>query len=58
MKIKRFLIASMAYLATGIGFYHTFLGNTNIYGVIILFIGLLGVLIDIKELFFHESDHK
>ena len=44
---KRFIIASIAYLTTGIGFYHTFLGDSIVYGSLILTVGLLGILHDI-----------
>ena len=44
---KRFIIASIAYLTTGIGFYHTFFGDSIVYGSFILTVGLLGILHDI-----------
>ena len=44
---KRFIIASIAYLTTGIGFYHTFFGDSIVYGSLILTVGLLGILHDI-----------
>jgi hypothetical protein len=45
--MKRFMIASIAYITAGIGFYYTVIGGAGIYGWIILTLGLLGVLFDI-----------
>ena len=45
--MRRFIIASIAYLTTGIGVYHTFFGGSKIYGLFILIMGLLGILSDI-----------
>jgi len=45
--MRRFIIASIAYLTTGIGVYHTFFGDFELYGLLILMIGLLGILSDI-----------
>ena len=47
VNMKRFIIVSIAYLTTGIGFYHTFFGGSIVYGSLILTIGLLGILQDI-----------
>ena len=47
LKMRRFIIASIAYLTTGIGVYHTFFGGFELYGLLILMIGLLGILSDI-----------
>jgi hypothetical protein len=51
MKIKRIIITSIAYVTTGIGFYYTSFGDVNLYGLIILSIGLIGVLFDA---FYHK----
>ena len=48
---NRFIMASIAYLTTGVGFYHTFLGGSIVYGSLILTLGLLGVLYD----FFYKN---
>ncbi|WP_158515113.1 hypothetical protein [Bacillus weihaiensis] len=45
--MKRFVMAFIAYSATGIGVYHTFWGGSKIYGLIIIMFGLFGVLYDI-----------
>ena len=45
--MKRFIIATIAYLTTGVGVYHTFFGSSKIYGLFTLIIGLLGILSDI-----------
>lgn len=45
--MKRFFIACIAYLTTGIGFYHTFFGGSIVYGSLLLTIGLLGILQDV-----------
>jgi hypothetical protein len=45
--MKRLMIAPIAYLTAGIGFYYTFFGSAGIYRMIILSLGLLGVLYDI-----------
>ena len=47
VNMKRFIIVSIAYLTTGIGFYHTLFGGSIVYGSLILTIGLLGILQDI-----------
>ena len=41
LKMRRFIIVSIAYLTTGIGVYHTFFGGFELYGLLILMIGLL-----------------
>jgi hypothetical protein len=45
--MKRLMIASIAYLTAGIGFYYTFFGGAGINGMILLSLGLLGVLFDV-----------
>lgn len=45
--MKRYIMAAIAYIITGIGVYHTFFGGANIYGLLILIIGLIGILSDI-----------
>ncbi|WP_316572921.1 hypothetical protein [Neobacillus sp. YIM B06451] len=45
--MRRFIIASIAYLTAGIGVYHTFSGGFELYGFFILMTGLLGILSDI-----------
>ncbi|MFJ7952016.1 hypothetical protein ACIQZG_10865 [Lysinibacillus sp. NPDC096418] len=47
--MKRIFLAPLAYLMTGMGCYHTFFGNNNIYGIIILIVGLIGVWLDITD---------
>ena len=47
LRAKRTLTAALAYCTAGIGFYHVFWGNANVYGFIILFMGLAGVLYDV-----------
>ncbi|WP_345240766.1 hypothetical protein [Pontibacillus salipaludis] len=44
--MKKVIMAFIAYSVTGIGVYHTFLGDSNLFGLIILVIGLLGVMND------------
>ena len=44
--MKRYIFASIAYLTTGMGVYHTFFGGSNFYGFLILMIGLLGILLN------------
>lgn len=44
--MKRFIFTFIAYLTTGIGLYHTFLGTFKLYGLMILILGLLGVSYD------------
>ena len=45
--MKRHIIGAIGYVTTGIGIYHVFLGDANLYGFLILIIGLLGVLFDV-----------
>ncbi|WP_176330249.1 hypothetical protein [Oceanobacillus rekensis] len=45
--MKRFIIASIAYMTTGTGVYHIFFGDSVPYGLLILMIGLLGILSDV-----------
>ena len=40
-------MVALAYCTAGIGFYHVFWGNANVYGFIILLMGLAGVLYDV-----------
>lgn len=44
--MKRLIFASIAYMTTGIGIYHTFFG-ASIFGMLFLVIGLAGILYDI-----------
>lgn len=45
--MKRNLMAAIAYCTAGMGFYHVFWVNANIYGFIILTIGLEGIQYEI-----------
>ena len=45
--MKRYLLATIAYLTTGIGFYHAIFGGSIVYGSLILVIGLIGILQDV-----------
>jgi hypothetical protein len=45
--MKRMIIAIIAYLTAGVGFYHTFFDGSIGYGSIMLIIGLMGILLDI-----------
>ncbi|WP_156967322.1 hypothetical protein [Ureibacillus sinduriensis] len=45
--MKRGIVASIAYMTTGIGIYHTFFGTSAIFGMLFLIIGLVGILYDI-----------
>jgi hypothetical protein len=47
LKLKRFTVAIIAYLTTGIGAYHTFFGGSKFYGLLILIMGLVGILYDL-----------
>lgn len=47
--MKRFIFTFIAYLTTGIGLYHTFLGTFKWYGLLILIVGLLGVFYDVFD---------
>ena len=47
LKGKRTSMAALAYCTGGTGFYHVFWDNANVYGFIILFMGLAGVLYDV-----------
>jgi hypothetical protein len=46
-KIKRWIIAAIAYMTTGIGVYHTLFGSSTLFGLFFLMIGLVGILSDI-----------
>jgi hypothetical protein len=45
--MNRFNIAFIAYSTTGIGIYQTFFGKSELYGLLILMVGLIGVLYDV-----------
>lgn len=45
--MKRVLSVAVSYLTTGVGCYYIFTGTVNIYSLIILVAGILGVLIDV-----------
>ncbi|WP_154676034.1 hypothetical protein [Bacillus dakarensis] len=51
--MKRYIMASFAYLTTGTGIYHTFFSGSKFYEFLILTIGLAGVLYD----FFYKKIH-
>jgi hypothetical protein len=54
--MKRYIFASIAYLTTGVGLYHTFFGSSNFYGFLILTIGLLGIIL--KDVFYKKLNIK
>ncbi len=46
-QMKRIFFVIISYLVAGVGLYHSFFGAKNMYGYIILGIGLFGIIVDL-----------
>ncbi len=47
--MEKTLRTALSYFMTGAGLYHIFLGNGNMYGLIILMLGTVGIMINILD---------